>query len=122
MPLLRYTTPHGITVSRSGSKVPYRRGLDHILRRLDDERGVYLSSGYEYPERYSRWDVASTAPPIEIIGQNRSIEIRPCNERGKILLGILDPLLETNPDWDRTGEGLLRLKPLSTHFAEEERS
>jgi anthranilate synthase len=122
MPLLRYTTPHGITVSRNSSKIPYRRGLNQILRRLDDELGVYLSSGYEYPERYSRWDVASVAPPIEIIGRNRVIEIRPCNDRGKVLLQVLDPLLESNAHWDRMAEGTLRLKPLAERFPEEERS
>ncbi|HEX4771646.1 MAG TPA: anthranilate synthase component I [Bryobacteraceae bacterium] len=122
MQLLRYTTPHGITVSRNSSKIAYRRGLDHILRRLDNELGVYLCSGYEYPERYSRWDVACTAPPIEIIGRNRNIEIRPCNERGKVLLQILDPLLNDNPHWDRAADGTLRLKPLPERFPEEDRS
>jgi anthranilate synthase len=122
MPLLRYTTPHGVTVSRNSSKIAYRRGLHHILRRLDTELGVYLSSGYEYPERYARWDVASVAPPIEIIGKNRTIEIRPCNDRGKVLLQILDPLLDNNPHWDRAVDGTLRLKRLADHFPEEERS
>src|SRR4051794_22489328 len=69
MSQLRYITPHGVTVTRNSSKVPYSRGLTHILRQLDSKLGVYLSSGYEYPERYSRWDVASIAPPVEIVGQ-----------------------------------------------------
>ena len=57
MSTLRYTTPHGITVTRTRSRMPYRRGLDRMLEELDRRRGIYLSSGYEYPERYSRWDI-----------------------------------------------------------------
>ena len=68
-----YSTPSGIIVDRTVSKVPYDRGLRGLLRKLDTQRGVYLSSGYEYPERYSRWDMAAVAPPLEIVaaGANR---------------------------------------------------
>jgi anthranilate synthase len=126
MPQLRYTTPHGITVTRTTSKVPYARGLEKQLKQLDSKRGVYLSSGYEYPERYSRWDVASVAPPIEIIGRGRTLEIVALNERGRILNQLLEKVLENHPHWaafhhesDRLfGE----LKPLSGAFSEEDRS
>ena len=62
-----YSTPSGIVVSRSVSKLPYGRGLPALLHKLDTQRGVYFSSGYEYPERYSRWDFAAVAPPLEIV-------------------------------------------------------
>src|SRR5947209_13137636 len=100
MSQLRYTTPHGITVSRNSSKLSYSRGLDHILRQLDSKFGIYLSSGYEYPERYSRWDIASIAPPIEIVGRERTVSIRALNERGEVLIEILRPLIEHHPHWD----------------------
>jgi len=50
-----YLTPGGISVARTMSKISYARGLSGLLRKLDTQRGIYLSSGYEYPERYSRW-------------------------------------------------------------------
>ncbi|MFL6352747.1 MAG: anthranilate synthase component I [Bryobacteraceae bacterium] len=126
MSQLRYTTPHGITVTRSASKVPYARGLAWLLKQLDTKRGAYLSSGYEYPERYSRWDVAAVSPPIEIIGRGRKIEIHALNRRGKTLVSLLADLLRDHPHWQSfeqtdsllTGE----LKPLSEGFPEEERS
>ena len=62
-----YTTPSGIAVERTHSKVPYQRGLDRLLRKLDTQRGIYLSSGYEFPGRYSRWDIAALAPPLETL-------------------------------------------------------
>ncbi len=126
MSQLRYITPHGIVVTRNSSKVPYSRGLSHILRQLDSKAGAYLSSGYEYPERYSRWDVATIAPPIELIGRERNLTINALNERGQVLLGILVPLFQKHPhvqSLSRTLESLtLVMKPLAERFAEEERS
>ncbi len=126
MPQLRYTTPHGLTVIRTSSKVAYGRGLSHVLKQLDTKRGVYLSSGYEYPERYSRWDVASVAPPLEIVGRARTLLIRGLNARGEVLLKLLRPVLAQGRDWDasleKPQEILLSLKPLGKHFSEEERS
>jgi anthranilate synthase len=121
-----YLTPGGISVARTMSKVSYARGLSGLLRKLDTQRGVYLSSGYEYPGRYSRWDVAAVAPPLEIIAAGREIVIRPLNERGKTLNRILEPLLAPHPHWDRFSneDGTLNgtLKPLPALFPEEERS
>ncbi|MDR3700616.1 MAG: anthranilate synthase component I [Candidatus Sulfopaludibacter sp.] len=122
----RYTTPHGIQVTRTTSKSNFRKGLIHLLRDLDGHRGIYLSSGYEYPGRYSRWDIASTCPPLEILAFDRQVEVRPLNERGRRIIRILYPVLETHPDWEECSlredalEG--RLKPLPALFPEEERS
>jgi anthranilate synthase len=120
------TTPHGIAVTRTASKIPYRRGLRHLLRDLDLYRGIYLSSGYEYPGRYSRWDIASTRPPVEIVSYDRRVEFRPLSIRGEVLNQILLPVLERHPHWDSfacvNGALVGRLKPLPALFQEEERS
>jgi anthranilate synthase len=121
-----YLTPGGISVSRTISKVSYARGLSGLLRKLDTQRGMYLSSGYEYPERYSRWDVAAVAPPVEIAAAGREIIFRPLNERGKVLNRILEPLLAPHPHWDKFSleDGTIKgtLKPLPALFPEETRS
>ena len=123
---LRYATPHGIAVTRSVSRVPFRKGLKHLLRELDVHRGFYLSSGYEYPGRYSRWDIASLNPPLEIVGCGRQIEVRPLNLRGQMLAQMLLPILEQHPHWASltlAGGALCGLlKPLPPLFPEEERS
>jgi len=123
---LRYTSLSGIQVTRTKSKMPYSSGLKHLLHKLDTHRGMYLSSGYEYPERYSRWDIASVCPPLEIIALGRDVWFRPLNERGRILNQALLPLLEGHPHWEEFGAedaGLHgHLKPLPKLFPEEERS
>jgi anthranilate synthase len=126
MPKLIYKTPGGITVTRQTSSIPYQKGLGPLLDKLDRYRGIYLSSGYEYPERYSRWDVASICPPIEIAGTGRDIEFNPLNARGEVLNGMLFRVLEHHPHWEKFGfEGAAlrgRLQPLPALFPEEERS
>ncbi len=123
---LRYITPNGIAVTRTLSRAPYRKGLRHLLRELDTSRGFYLSSGYEYPGRYSRWDIASVRPLLEVVAFGRDMEFRPLNQRGELLNRMLLPVLAGHPHWEALEEqnGALkgRLRPLPELFPEEERS
>src|SRR6266446_3767062 len=123
---LRYSTRSGIAVTRVVSKISFKKGLKTLLKDLDTCRGVYLSSGYEFPGRYSRWDFASTRPPLEIVAVDRDVEFRPLNLRGEMLNSMLLPILERHPHWDsfgRDGSALSgRLQPLPKLFSEEERS
>jgi anthranilate synthase len=122
-----YSTPHGIEVSRTVSQAPFQRGLERLLRDLDRRRGIYLSSGYEYPGRYSRWDVGAVCPPLEIVSWDRLVEFRPLNRRGEAIAKMFEPVLAGHEDWVEFGfgaDGVLRgtLKPLPALFPEEERS
>jgi anthranilate synthase len=121
-----FTTPSGIAITRTLTTVPYTGSMEDLLARLETRRGFYLSSGYEYPGRYSRWDIASVCPPLEIVGRGRSLVFRPLNTRGAMLCQMLYPILEQHPDWETIGleEGGIRgiLKPLPELFPEEERS
>ena len=121
-----FTTPHGIELTRTVSQVNFRRGLWRLLRDLDQYRGIYLSSGYESPGRYSRWDIGSVNPPLEMVSYDRRVEFRPLNERGRIIAGFLEPVLADHPHWERFGmeSGVLAgtLKPMPERFPEEQRS
>jgi anthranilate synthase len=123
---IRYSTPHGVTVTRTASRSSFRKGLRHLLRELDRHRGVYLSSGYEFPGRYSRWDFASTRPPLELISRRREVELRPLNQRGELICRMLHPVLAAHPHWDnfehRDGGLYGVLKPMPAFFPEEQRS
>jgi anthranilate synthase len=126
MSQLKYTSRSGILVTRTSSRLPYKHGLRALLRELDRHRGIYLSSGYEYPGRYSRWDIAAVCPPIEIVSFGPDVTFRALNERGTALNRMLRPLLESEDYWDafsNVGDDLRgRLKPLPELFPEEERS
>ncbi len=121
-----HSTPHGLRVLRTVSKLPYKKGLGQLLRELDTHRGIYLSSGYEYPGRYSRWDIASVRPPLEIVATGRRMEFRPLNLRGEALTRMFAGLLSEHPHWESLGPSgrtlVGRLKPLPSLFPEEQRS
>ncbi len=121
-----YLTPGGITVRRTQTALPFSKGLDRFLRQLDQHRGIYLSSGYEYPGRYSRWDIVSVKPPLELIGFQRDVTFRPLNDRGVAINHMLAPILASHPHWEdfQDDNGTLRgrLKPMPGFFPEEERS
>jgi anthranilate synthase len=95
-----YVTPHGIAVHLVASKAPYQRGLSALLKKLDRQRGIYFSSGYEYPERHSRWDIAAVAPPLELVSAGRDVLLRALNARGAALNRMLYPLLAPHPHWE----------------------
>ncbi len=123
----RYRTPSGIAVERVTSVLPYRHRLGRFLRELDKYRGVYLSSGYEYPGRYdARWDILSLRPPLELVSFQREVAFRPLNERGVAIGRMLAAVLRDHPHWEdfREENGALHgtLKPMPKLFPEEERS
>ncbi len=113
-------------VERKLSRANYARGLSFLLRDLDRHRGIYLSSGYEYPGRYSRWDIGSTRPPLEIVARDRDVAFRPLNERGNAILRMFDVFLRDHPHWFEFGYSGDQLKgvlmPMPALFPEEERS
>jgi anthranilate synthase len=121
-----YTTPSGIVVDRTVSKVPYQRGLRALLKKLDSQRGIYFSSGYEYPERHSRWDIAALAPSLEIVSCGREISLHALNGRGAALNRMLEGVLRPHPHWESftLERDAIRgvLKPLPALFPEEQRS
>ncbi len=123
---IQYRTPHGISVSRRISRLPFKNGLDRFLRDLDQYRGIYLSSGYDYPGRYSRWDIVSVRPPLEMISFERDVTFRPLNDRGVAINKMLASALRDHDHWEdfREDNGTIhgRLKPMGEFFSEEERS
>jgi len=63
--------------------------LGRIAARVDERRGGVLSSGMEYPGRYTRWHIAYVDPPVEITARGRQVTARALNERGRVLLPVI---------------------------------
>ncbi len=121
-----YQTLGGIQVRRSGLVVDYAGATQELARQLDDHRGVLLSSSYEYPGRYARWDIGFVNPPLQLVASGRRLTIEALNTRGETLLpavyhGLVD--LEDCEQLCRQGPGLsLTVKQSGQGFAEEMRS
>ena len=86
-------TAGGVRVTRTAE--PFgEQVLDTICRQVEGLRGGVLSSGMEYPGRYSRWHMAYVNPCAEIVARGRRISVRALNPRGEVLLPVLaDALL-----------------------------
>ena len=81
-----YRTDGGITVHRVVDDLPVTDAIEPVLDALDTRRGVLLASSYEYPGRYTRWDIGFVDPPLVFVSRQREFQICALNERGRVLL------------------------------------
>jgi len=79
------TTAGGVAVTRTAEAFD-PAGLTRIADLVDRRRGGVLSSGMEYPGRYSRWHMAYVNPPVEITTHGRYVTARALNDRGLVIL------------------------------------
>ena len=82
----RYTTRGGITVARQIDDLVYEGAIEPIVDALDTQLGGLFASSYEYPGRYTRWDMGFVDPPISLTSRERDFTIRALNDRGRVLL------------------------------------
>ncbi len=87
-----FVTAGGVHVTRTAE--PFDPDiLGGLTRSVDQRRGGVLSSGMEYPGRYSRWHLAYVDPCAEIVARGRRISVRALNGRGEVLLPVLGDAL-----------------------------
>jgi anthranilate synthase len=82
----RYTTRGGIEVERTTEEIPVDGAIEPVLGALDERRGVLLASSYEYPGRYTRWDLGFVDPPLAVVARGRELRVEALNARGRVLL------------------------------------
>jgi anthranilate synthase len=121
-----YETSGGIRVRRTVEPIPVAGSIDPVIDALDARRGALLASSYEYPGRYTRWDMGFVDPPLALIGRARRFRVEALNPRGRVLLPAiaeaLRPLaaVERLASLDDAVEGVVRAP--AGRFVEEKRS
>ena len=88
-------------------------------------RGVLFSSSFEFPGRYTRWDMGFVDPPLVFTTRARRYAIEALNRRGRVLLPAIAAVLSGLPATtvERSGDGVLgEVGEAERRFAEEERS
>src|SRR6201992_1436172 len=83
-----FTVGAGVTIPRTASIFDPAE-LTRIAGLVDRRRGGVLSSGMEYPGRYTRWHLAYVNPPVEIACRGRHVTARALNERGLVLMPLI---------------------------------
>ena len=113
------TTRDGVRVTRTAAPFDPAE-LARIAALADERRGGVMSSGMEYPGRYSRWHMAYADPCAEIVATGRRVTARALNDRGRVLLPVLRAALR------RAGravdEDTVIVPEDDREFTEEERS
>jgi anthranilate synthase len=71
MSAARYITRGGITVHRTTEDIAIAGAIEPVIDALDTRRGVLLTSSYEYPGRYTRWDMGFVDPPLVLTARER---------------------------------------------------
>jgi anthranilate synthase len=94
--------------------------LGRIAEVVDERRGGVLSSGMEYPGRYSRWHMAYADPCAEIIAVGRRVTARALNDRGRVLLPVIQAAMARTGE--RLGADTVLIPEPDRDFTEEERS
>src|SRR5437016_3147091 len=121
-----YDTVGGIRVHRTVEEIPIANAIEPVVQALDAHRGVLLASSYEYPGRYTRWDMGFVDPPLELTSRGAAVRLSALNDRGRVLLPAVAAALSTLPavTWtERTDTALAgEIAPPTQRFAEEERS
>jgi len=126
-----FTTPGGVDVSCTVTEFDPAL-MAGLAQQVERRRGGVLSSGMEYPGRYSRWEVAYVDPCVEVAARGRLITARALNERGAVIFGVIDAALRrvgVTADNLSSGEGNDDLPAVTVFvpeaggsFTEEERS
>lgn len=92
-----YTTRGGINVRCRTTSVLAHDAIEGLIDRLDRSRGVLLSSSYEYPGRYTRWDLGFADPMLVITATDRLVRIEAAAKRGELLLPAIHRALAAHP-------------------------
>jgi anthranilate synthase len=121
-----YETKGGITITRQKIEKPYADAISDYIDMMDERRGAVLSSNYEYPGRYTRWDTAIVDPPVGVSCFGRKMWLDAYNERGEVLLAFIGEKLAAVEDViidQSTARRIdLTVKEPDRVFTEEERS
>ena len=89
-----YTSAGGIAITRTDRFEPREDAIVGLAGALDERLGVLLTSSFEYPGRYTRWDMGFCDPALSFTGRQRGFEVRACNERGAVLIPAVASAIE----------------------------
>jgi anthranilate synthase len=81
-----YRTAGGIHIRRESRRRAYRPAERVLAQALDRRRGILFSSSFEFPGRYTRWDMGFVDPPLVCTARRRNFLIEALNARGEVLL------------------------------------
>ncbi|HJL98346.1 MAG TPA: anthranilate synthase component I [Acidimicrobiales bacterium] len=121
-----YTTQGEIEIRVDALPIDPDAAIEDLVDRLDSARGVLLSSSYEYPGRYTRWDMGFVDPPVAVTSHGDIVTAEALNPRGEVLLSPIRQIMQELEHVSIVEQDAARLvcqieRP-TVRFEEEERS
>lgn len=124
--LQQLKTAGGVHIEYEQHRLAYDQAIEPLLDRLDSQRGALFASSFEYPGRYTCWDIGFYNPPLVITCVGALIHFKALNKRGEALLAMILPLLGSSTDVaileSSTAACQMQVKAHQQVFSEEERS
>ncbi|GAA4917860.1 anthranilate synthase component I [Stackebrandtia albiflava] len=118
-----YLTAGGVRITRHAENLA-PADFDDVIDAVETRRGGILSSGMEYPGRYSRWHMAYVDPCLELAARGRVVTATAFGPRGRVILPVLaEALAVTGEQVSRDDRHVsVHVRPGDGDFTEEERS
>lgn len=91
---MQIITNSNIKITRKETSIKPDEGISFLIDYLDKNKGMFLSSGTEYPGRYSRWETGFFAPPVEVVAFFDRVIFKALNQRGIVLINIFENILQ----------------------------
>ncbi len=124
--LQQIKTVGGVYIEYEQHRLEYHEAIEPLIDKLDSHRGALFASSFEYPGRYTCWDIGFYNPPLELACIGTSIYFNALNKRGEVLLAMVQPLFVSSDEIDilnYTARCCQMLVKTHQHlFSEEERS
>ena len=121
-----YTTRGEIEIHVDAVPIDPDAAIEDLVDRLDSARGVLLSSSYEYPGRYTRWDMGFVDPPMVVTSQGDIVTAEALNPRGEVLLSpvrqVIQELAHVSIVEENADRLIFQIERPADRFEEEERS
>ena len=121
-----YTTRGEIEIHVDAVPIDPDAAIEDLVDRLDSARGVLLSSSYEYPGRYTRWDMGFVDPPVAVTSQGDIVTAEALNPRGEVLLSpvrqVIQDLAHVSIVEENADRLIFQIERPADRFEEEERS
>ena len=124
--LQQIKTASGVHIEYEQHRLEYQDAIEPLLDKLDSHPGALFASSFEFPGRYTCWDIGFFNPPLVITCVGSSIHFKALNKRGEVLLAIIMPLFLSSDEVDvlhlseQTCQ--MQVKAHEQVFREEERS
>lgn len=121
-----YQTEGGVEIAYTTKDVPYLNAINPYIEQLNTQRGAVYISNFEYPGRYTCWDIGFVNPPLALTVTDQQIHMEALNQRGEVLLPMCKEALQAVSVISLSQQGSRKLdihiQHTSHSFTEEQRS